>query len=103
MYLKAKSACFFVGQVLASEEVEEPLRDEAQIDLGNGIMVNKCIVEDIKADYRHQPGIFLRKLMLKTGLFSLQELASSSLTGQKHRDGSQKPPLDPNKFLACKS
>ena len=80
------------------------MKDEALVDLGNNIMVKKSTVNDIKADYCFQPGLSLRKLMLKTGLFSMNELRASSLNGQKSRDGTQKPALDPlYKFSACKS
>ena len=93
----------FVGELEEKQEnIDNSVREEPTIDIGNNTCVKKSIVDDIKSDYRHVPGIFLRKLMLKTGLFTLEELAASSLTGQKCRDGSCRPALDRAKFLVCK-
>ena len=96
--------CLFTDLVdNRNEDPSEQNADEEMIEIGNGIHAKKSIVDDIKSDYRYQPGMFLRKLMFKTKIFTLEEVAECSLTGQKHKDGSQRPALDPNKFLACKS
>jgi hypothetical protein len=97
----------FLGALNATQE-ERSNQDYdgdsvATVDIGNNFFVQKSVVDDIKSDYRHQPGIFLRKLMYKTGLFTLQEVADCSVTGKRYIDGKQRPQLDSARFLACKS
>ena len=77
-------------------------REDEQVDIGNNVYVRKSILDDIKADYRHQPGIFIRKLMEKSELFTLEEIGNCSLTGQKSNNGHARPALDKVKFSACK-
>ena len=99
------NCCIFIILLGELEEKQQIIQDSVQdptVDIGSNTHVNKSILDDIKSDYRHVPGIFMRKLMLKTGLFTLEELAASSLTGQKHRDGTSRPALDRSKFLICK-
>ncbi|CAG7823777.1 unnamed protein product [Allacma fusca] len=76
---------------LQSEIARNNEAEENAVDIGDGILVSKRFLSDLKMDYRHNPGIFLRKLMEKSGLFTLEESANSSVTGQRYRDGSQKP------------
>ena len=52
--------------------------------------------------YRSSPGSFLRRLLEKGGLFTLEEIASSSVQGKPSSHGSTRNPLDPVKFKAAK-
>ena len=52
--------------------------------------------------YRASPGSFLRRLLEKGGLFTLEEIASSSVQGKPSSHGSTRNLLDPVKFKAAK-
>ncbi|CAG7828390.1 unnamed protein product, partial [Allacma fusca] len=71
----------------------EPEEDD-KVDIGEGNFVSKNLLAELKMEHRHNPGVFLRKLMERSGIFSLEGIANSSLTGQKHHDGLQRPRLD---------
>ncbi|CAG7820569.1 unnamed protein product [Allacma fusca] len=75
----------------------EPEEDD-KVDIGLGNLVWKNLLAELKMEHRHNPGVFLRKLMERRGIFSLEEIANSSLTGQKHHDGLQRPRLDFKRF-----
>ena len=73
-----------------------------QVVIGDGITANKAVVDDIIMDWSRNPSKFLRQLMLRTKIFSLEEMANSSVKGCRSRDG-RRPALDVHKFSAVKS
>ena len=98
--------CFgFIELKKSVDNEDDPLQnpvDNLDVDIGNNCLVPKSILNDIKSDYFDKAGTFLRKLMYKSGLFTLEEVAGCSVTGKAYLTGNQRPRLDLIKFAACK-
>ena len=70
--------------------------------MADKIYVSKSVVRDLKLYYRANPGSFLRRLLERGGLFTLEEIASSSVLGKPSSHGATRNPLDPIKLKAAK-
>lgn len=53
------------------------------VDIGGGITIPKCVDDFIKQEYQNFPSRFLKHLLIKGGIFTMEELASHSLKGGK--------------------
>ncbi|CAG7830769.1 unnamed protein product, partial [Allacma fusca] len=111
---EVQDVTFLKAQILEKDEIIESLRSKLRgkntkisklqqklsaleheefhksVEIGDGFTASAELVDDLKLNYRHNPGIFLRKLMEKSNIFTLEEIAASSVSGQKHHGGVQR-------------
>ncbi|OXA40133.1 uncharacterized protein LOC118439386 [Folsomia candida] len=75
-----------------------------RVELAHGISLDKSLVELTQISYSSRPSLFFRKLLFEGGLFQLEEIAGSSMTGKssplfRHLT---RPALDPVRFGVLK-
>lgn len=77
--------------------------EEEKVEIRPGVFLDRTLVEVAKISYSSRPSLFMRKLMLEGGLFSLEEIAESSLTGKVSPITKvSRKPLNATKFTALK-
>lgn len=74
------------------------------VEIGPGLSLNRSLVELTKISYKTKPSFFIRKLLFEGGLFSLEEIGNSSMTGRASPlfPNVRRNVLDPIRFGAMK-
>jgi len=77
--------------------------DDEMVNIG-GALIKKSFGEYLKNGFSGQPSLFIRHLVFKSGLFTLEEVANSSLTGSKgrHSPAETRKALNPALFRVVK-
>lgn len=76
--------CYFfdsIGLVKKGQPTGDSI--EETVEIGDGYRISKTFDSFIKISYSSNPSLFFRKLVFDSGLFTLDEVASSSVTGKR--------------------
>ena len=75
--------------------------DEETVHIGAGLVVQESYIAFLKLSFGRKPSRFFRELVFRSGLFKLEDIASSSLKGRaKDSPQSGGQPIPPNQFEA---
>lgn len=93
----------FAGKLRKTELDGETNATTTRIAIGNGISIPKDVDDFIKLGYLGAPMTFLKQLIIRGGIFTLEELASHSLKGGKSPRAPDvlREKLDPVKLKAA--
>lgn len=71
-----------------------------EVNIGGDIKIKKSTVDFAVNAYQRTPSLFFRHLLWEGGVFTLEEVANSSVKGKKTVMSpiNPRPPLDPVKF-----